>query len=694
MGDPHPLELRSRLDGQPPAAPAGIPRSDVPEHPRAAQHPGAAQHARFAYQPALDGLRAVAVLAVMAYHGGVAWMGGGLLGVDIFFVLSGYLVTSLMLNEHARTATIRLGSFWARRARRLAPGLAVLLLGVSAYVYWGGASISASRVRGDAIATLLYVANWHYILAAQNYFVRYGAPSPLLHTWSLAVEEQFYLIWPPLCLVVLRKWGLRAVGRVAAGLALASATLCAALFAGGASIDRLYYGTDTRSQALMVGALLAVIFARRVPSGSPARLGGIGAVAAVVLAWCLTTVDGTGPFLYLGGFLVVSVATAAVIAASVGAPHGLISRALSWRPARYVGRISYGLYLYHWPLFLFLTQARTGAGGYALLALRFAATFAVAALSYHLLEAPIRRGVLPWSRPRGLPSALWKVLAPACAVGLIVTAVLVATAPRTPSAHAMDAIAPPPPPSYVAPGGATPADPVRALLIGDSLAVTLGEGLGVDSQAWGVSLSNESALGCDLDPDTTIDVMGTVSKAPQGCPHWRSTWKRLVDDTNPDVVVVLLGRWETVDRYWGGKWTTVGHRAFDAHLRSELSDIVDICSERGAKVAFLTLPYVKQTTVQPDGQPWDMNLPSRTVAYNADVASVVAANPSKAAVINLNALLDPAGRYTSFIDGVRVRSTDDEHISKAGGEWLRPKLLPQIAALGSAHRTARLSGRH
>ena len=153
------------------------------------------------------------------------------------------------------------------------------------------------------------------------------------------------------------------------------------------------------------------------------------------------------------------------------------------------------------------------------------------------------------------------------------------------------------------------------------MAVTLGEGIGADSTAWGVKLSNESALGCDLDPTTTVKVMGVVSKAAQGCPRWESTWTRLVDATNPDVVVVLLGRWETLDRYWDGSWTTVGNPAFDSHLRSELTDIADICSGHGAKVVFLTLPYILQTTAQPDGQPWDMNLPARTNAFNADVES-------------------------------------------------------------------------
>ena len=362
-----------------------------------------------------------------------------------------------------------------------------------------------------------------------------------------------------------------------------------------------------------------------------------------------------------------------------------MSQALSWRPLRYTGRISYGLYLYHWPLFLLLTEARTGLDGVALLALRFAATFAAAAISYHLVELPVRRGVAP----RGFPNRLAPAASAAAAVVVaLVATVLVSTSARISNAHASTTIVAPPPPSYTAPSGASAANPVRALLIGDSMAVTLGEGLGADSTAWGVKLSNESALGCDLDPTTTVKVMGVVSKAAQGCPRWESTWTRLVDATNPDVVVVLLGRWETLDRYWDGSWTTVGNPAFDSHLRSELTDIADICSGHGAKVVFLTLPYILQTTAQPDGQPWDMNLPARTNAFNADVASVVAANPAKVSLIDLNRLLDPAGRYTSYVDGVRVRSSDDEHISKAGGEWLRPALLPQIAALGASQRAS------
>ena len=164
----------------------------------------------------LDGIRAVAVLGVLGFHGGVAGFGGGLLGVDIFFVLSGFLITSLLVGEWSRTGTLSFRRFYERRARRLLPGLFILLLLVAAYAQWFAETDTLSTLRGDALATILYVANWRFIFSGQSYFVHFGPPSPLLHTWSLAVEEQFYLVWPAVALFVLRRGGRRALAVVAA----------------------------------------------------------------------------------------------------------------------------------------------------------------------------------------------------------------------------------------------------------------------------------------------------------------------------------------------------------------------------------------------------------------------------------------------------------------------------------------------
>jgi peptidoglycan/LPS O-acetylase OafA/YrhL len=660
----------------------------------------------------LDGLRGVAVLAVMAFHAGVTWVRGGLLGVDVFFVLSGFLVTSLLVAEHAGSGTIRLRRFWARRARRLLPALFVLLVAVCVYSRWVSTGLPPRQLRGDTLSTLAYIANWHYIASGQNYFVHFGAPSPLLHTWSLAVEEQFYWVWPLVALLVLGRFGRGALGWVAGCFAALSAGLCAALYLGGSSANRLYYGTDTRAQAVMVGAALALL----VPMAAPGRAGHppdriraeavrrsrrvwasagprwalriTGWAGAAILAVCLHSVQGTGAFLYEGGFLLVALATAMVVVVAVRVPRDALSVALSWAPLRYTGRISYGLYLYHWPLFLLLNQSRTGLHGSALLGLRFGATFAVAELSARFIELPIRTGSFFAGHPARLfrrwRRLLVPVAVPCLVVLLIVTVLAVTTTPGTTASASLRLSAPATGRAAV-PLGVDPTRPERALLIGDSMALTLGKGLGQGAAAWGVDVDNKGVVGCDLDPDTTVNVMGTVSPAAHGCPQWRKTWAGLVADTNPDVVVVLLGRWESLDRLYDGQWTHVGEAAFDSHLQDELGQVIDVASTRGAKVAFLTLPYIAQTTAQPDGSPWDMNLPARTDAYNADVRAAVARHPGQASVVDLNHLLDPQGHYVSSVGGVRVRDFDDEHISVAGGQWLQGALLPAVARLGAPH---------
>jgi hypothetical protein len=196
---------------------------------------------------------------------------------------------------------------------------------------------------------------------------------------------------------------------------------------------------------------------------------------------------------------------------------------------------------------------------------------------------------------------------------------------------------------------------------------------------------NDGVIGCDLDPQTTVKVNGNDSQAAQGCPHWQTTWPATIAKNNPDVVAVLLGRWESLDRFYDGKWTHVGDPLFDRHLISELGQVIDLASTGGAHVVFLTLPYIAALQTQPNGLPWSMDLPSTTNAYNADVRAAVAQHPGTASLVDLNHLVDPAGRYTSYVDGVRIRDYDDEHFSASGGKWLRPVLLPFFAQVGAHH---------
>ncbi|MCU1353208.1 MAG: hypothetical protein JWM05_2417, partial [Acidimicrobiales bacterium] len=438
---------------------------------------------RLGYQPALDGLRAVAVSAVVLYHGGVSWGRGGFLGVDVFFVISGFLITTLLVEEWRATGRIALGEFWARRVRRLLPALALVLVAVAAYAALLAPDVTRRALRADGLATLFYVANWRLVLSHQSYFEQLAGPSPLLHTWSLAVEEQWYLVWPLLVAAVAavghrvgdRRGALafeRATGRGprpsrlahgpedgrgapadppagpaaagpqrrgpgglgwCAGAALAAAAASgvwmARLVPVGGDTSRAYYGTDTRVQALLVGAALAFALQRWPIGGRAATrlVGGLGVLGFVGGVVLIVAVDDRTRWMYHGGFALCALCWGAVTAASLAVVGGPMSRVLAVRPLVALGRISYGVYLWNWPAVVVLTPERTGLGAGPLFALRVATTLAAAALSYRLVERPIRAGQLTrlrWWRPR--PVALGAVALTAL---LLVVATIGAPAP-------------------------------------------------------------------------------------------------------------------------------------------------------------------------------------------------------------------------------------------------------------------------
>jgi peptidoglycan/LPS O-acetylase OafA/YrhL len=262
---------------------------------------------KLGYQPALDGLRGIAVLSVLLYHGEVSWMDGGFLGVSTFFTLSGFLITSLLLAERSRTGRIDLGAFYVRRLRRLLPAALLCLAGI---VVFGATVASASQLvdlRGDVISALAYVANWRLVLSGSSYADLFTAPSPIQHFWSLAIEEQFYLVMPLVVigLLALGKGSWRFLAGALALLVAASIALSVLLGLTGASDDRIYFGTDTRAAELLVGALLAVLVSIRGSftfdgaTGRQVRIGGAVALAVTVLLWATVSLDVSA--LYQGG---------------------------------------------------------------------------------------------------------------------------------------------------------------------------------------------------------------------------------------------------------------------------------------------------------------------------------------------------------------------------------------------------------
>src|SRR4051794_13680345 len=274
------------------------------------------------YRPALDGLRAVAVGGVILYHLGYGWLPGGFLGVDLFFVLSGYLITGLLLDEYDRRGRIGLPAFYARRVRRLMPALLLVLLAVGAAGRVLEPPWSWSGRRGDLLATLFYYANWHFIATDQSYFAEFTAQSPLRHAWSLAIEEQFYLVWP-LLMVVLLRYARRWLPALVAAGAAASAIAMVALYSP-AGPTRAYAGTDARAQQLLIGALLAIVALPHRPWA--ARLGLPALLAGGVLA---VTVHDDGRFYYHGGATVVAVVGGVLLCAADQSPASVVSRLLS-----------------------------------------------------------------------------------------------------------------------------------------------------------------------------------------------------------------------------------------------------------------------------------------------------------------------------------------------------------------------------
>jgi peptidoglycan/LPS O-acetylase OafA/YrhL len=350
------------------------------------------------YLPSLDGLRALSVTAVLLYHADMTWLPGGFLGVEVFFVISGYLITMLLVREHDRTATISLRDFWLRRARRLLAALYLLLASVSLAVLVFYRE-DVHKLAGQVWAALTYVTNWYLIFSDQSYFAAIERPPAFQHLWSLAIEEQFYLVWPVLVLGLLRllRGRLLPMAAIITAGAVASLVWMAVLFEPAVDPSRVYYGTDTRASGLLLGAALALLWkpGHEFVDNAEVKtvsLDLLGMSGLAVILWCFWTIHEMDAFLYQGGFAVLSVATCAAIAAAVH-PGTLVGRLLSPELLVWIGKRSYSLYLWHWPIFVYTRpEIDTPLTPYPSLVVRLVLTVVAAELSYRYVEVPIRNG--------------------------------------------------------------------------------------------------------------------------------------------------------------------------------------------------------------------------------------------------------------------------------------------------------------
>ena len=620
------------------------------------------------YWPSLDGIRAVAISAVVAYH--LGYLGGGWYGVDLFFVLSGFLITSQLLGLRGLPVPGVLRGFWARRARRLLPGLLVLLGAVALYAWAGGPGVTAAQLRAPGLATLLYGANWQQVAAGHGYFAQYAAPNPLQHTWSLAIEEQFYLAWPILLLAVasMGRRSLRALVTTTAVLAAASATWSVVvLHLWG--LNRTYLGTDTRVWELLVGALAAMGLQHAAPPRRH-RLWAVGSVAAAVAVGVgIAVAGGLSPWIWNGGVEVLAVCAAIVIVGTIRSPDGALARALALGPVRWLGRVSYSVYLWHWPVIVFMTGATTGLSGAPLLAARLAATMAAATASYYLVERPLRRADWgTWGRRALVPAGLAGTAA--LVLAATVAPVTASTAPVQVPVAARSGVAVA---GLSAVLGSVPttsaSGPVRVWLFGDSV---------LNDASPGVTAALQATGNAQVVANTTFPGWSFAND-----PTWRSQWAQVIAQDRPQVVIAT---WS-----WDDQLAVDHPDRYVTQLRSAL----DVIMRPGDGVELLVLLQFPQigppasavpggASISDSGTAWSEETKAQD-AWDSTAQKALGAFPGHALYLPTETLFAPHGRYLAWFPTasggwLRARKIDNVHFCPYGaavfGQFIVDRLRP------------------
>jgi peptidoglycan/LPS O-acetylase OafA/YrhL len=652
---------------------------------------------RFAHIPALDGLRGLAVVAVVMYHFAPEIVPAGFLGVDIFLVLSGFLITSLALEEVDRTKSMSASGFFARRARRLLPAsIATIVVVVIVARILDHGSVDSS-LRGHAVAALTYIANWWSIAQQNSYQAAFGTESPLNHFWSLAVEEQFYLMFP-LALIgtialLKRRIGLHRLTHIAlVGAAVGAVASCALMWilrTPGSDPSRVYLGTDTRSQALFVGIAIACIIrlwpVNSLKAATRTVLTTAALVALAALVGIASTADFRSDWLYTGGFLLIAIATGIIVLALNG-HDSIVTKVLSFRWFRTLGLVSYGLYLWHWPIKVFVTGERLHlsddqAGRIELFVIRVALTAGATALSWYLIEQPFRRRK-PASNDAATTTQLSRTGIGAIGLAaLFVGVVWVAAAPSAPAQTDFSSkIAP----SSVSTKNAEP--PISLLWFGDSVAWTIGGGIvefpwptGYDSpfDPTRIVIWNKGISECSFMQQQTKS-FGILRSGGGSCVGWETNWRDASASFSPDAIVWSGALRDTYDVLVNGTWVAFGSPEWIALYNAELDKAAAIATENGIPLVIVSQADPK---VLPDEKRED-SLTASNIGKFTQLRQIqreyALVNSDTTVSIDLNELLCAGGPCEELTPSGKTIRIDHLHYSTAGAAHIAPTVTTAI----------------
>lgn len=636
---------------------------------------------------ALDALRGIAVLAVLAYHLEWPWLPGGFLGVDLFFVLSGFLITSVLLRiPRDQPIEAALKHFFERRFRRLLPALFLLLLTVAAWAAWIAIPEQLTHLRAQGIGTLFSVSNWVFIFEDISYAEAFNDPSVLQHTWSLAIEEQFYLLWPLIVIaLVVRRAALMPLIIATTGVAAASAITMAILASGG-DLNTAYLSTFSRIHEILIGALgaLGLMFLttrqrrRALRATQPTRwvpLMIIGAAGVMLAAMLFLSVQSLA--YYQGGSVVFSLATIALIVLLVRyRPDG--SALLRNRTLRWVGLISYGLYLWHWPIIVWLTPATTPWDGLVLDGVRIAVSFALATGSFYLLERPLRRG--GWPRLPLSARTWWRGLPIAFGVVFIALVASTASAATLSSAESNESVRLP---DHVL--GAASNAVSTVMIVGDSVPKELMASLGTRAAERGITIIPMAFGGCSAIGLFQVDEQGNGYQWSRRCLDVVALQQDALTQYEPDMVIWYSNRERYGIRTDDGEIVAAGTAPHAQVITAAIQQTAQRLTHNGARLVIV------EPTPKADAIIGSCSLDHTAAGCSQDPATVlsfewltqtyeqVATDTRGVRLVNVDDLLCPGGPPCAAAqrDSVVLRP-DGVHLAEAAEEWFAGVLLDRV----------------